>query len=175
MSSSYQLQLPGLPAAAQRANKRRLNAQRSVEAADFFTIGYSGHSTASFRDTLAQAGVRTLVDIRHRAFSQYKPEFNTKSLEASLCEADIDYVHLPNLGVPRDVRAMAVGRSTRRGIWAWYDTWVVERFATRNLDWFFNAGEHPLALMCVELDPTSCHRHRLAIALERQGLRFFDL
>ena len=33
----------------------------------------------------------------------------------------------------------------------------------------------PLALMCVELDPHECHRHRLCLALERAGYRSFDL
>jgi hypothetical protein len=29
--------------------------------------------------------------------------------------------------------------------------------------------------MCVEIDPHECHRHRLSAALERKGLRGFDL
>jgi hypothetical protein len=33
----------------------------------------------------------------------------------------------------------------------------------------------PVAMMCMECDPTECHRHRIFIALEEQGLRGFDL
>ena len=39
----------------------------------------------------------------------------------------------------------------------------------------FGVADHPVAFMCVELDPTACHRHRLSLALEEQGLRGFDL
>ena len=44
-----------------------------------------------------------------------------------------------------------------------------------NLHHFLNSVDHPAALMCVETDPTECHRHRLCIALEGLGLRGFDL
>jgi hypothetical protein len=30
-------------------------------------------------------------------------------------------------------------------------------------------------MMCMEADPVECHRHRLFLALEKQGLRGFDL
>jgi hypothetical protein len=35
--------------------------------------------------------------------------------------------------------------------------------------------DHPVAMMCVECDPTECHRHRIFMALENQGLRGFDI
>jgi uncharacterized protein (DUF488 family) len=171
---AYQLALPELTLAQQRASKQRWNAARSVEDADFFTVGYSGHDIISFTARLREAGVRTLLDIRFHAASLYKPEFNASRLAAHLRKRGIEYQHLPELGVPRDIRSRAIGRTTRRRIWNWYDQWVVDD-AVRNLHWFFNTGDHPVALMCVELDPRSCHRHRLAIALSNAGLRYFDL
>jgi hypothetical protein len=40
---------------------------------------------------------------------------------------------------------------------------------------FMNGFEHPVALMCTEIDPHECHRHRLSLALEGMGLNGFDL
>ena len=77
-------------------------------------------------------------------------------------------------GVPRDVRAKAIDSGTRETIWDWYDECVVGKCFHGNLHRFLNL-EHPVAMMCVECDPTECHRHRLFLALERQGLRGFDL
>jgi len=175
MPRANQLSLPELSVSAQKASKAKWNGRRQPDEADFFTIGYSGHSFDSFLSRLHDVGVRTVVDIRFHAVSLYKPDFNARVLEQRLAVHDIDYLHLPNLGVPRDIRARAVGKATRRSIWAWYEDYVVKRYAEQNLHWFFNAGEHPVAFLCVELDPLSCHRHVLAEALARQGLEYFDL
>ena len=85
------------------------------------------------------------------------------------------YFHAGHLGVPRTVRALAVGQNGREIIWDWYDKNVASPIMGHNLHWFFNAVDHPIALMCTELDPTACHRHRLSLALERWQLKGFDL
>lgn len=148
---------------------------RSVTEADFFTLGYSGRKTSEMLDALVSNGVRTLVDVRQNPVSMYRPELSKKNLRQKLSEIDIQYVHLPELGVPRDVRGKAVETGSRDVIWDWYDTNVIPEFAGNNLHIFLNAFEHPVALMCTELDPHECHRHRLSLALEGLGMRGFDL
>jgi Protein of unknown function, DUF488 len=91
-----------------------------------------------------------------------------------LAREGIEYLHIPQWGVPRVVRAQAIEAGSREPIWEWYDANVVEPFFARNLHRFLNM-EHPLAMMCMEADPVECHRHRLFLALEKQGLRGFDL
>lgn len=122
-----------------------------------------------------QNGVRTLVDIRQNAVSMYRPELSKRSLDRLAAARGLSYVHLPELGVPRDVRAKAIATGGRDVIWEWYDAHVIPRYLGRNLHWFLNSIEHPAALMCVEIDPHECHRHRLSIALEDLGLRGYDL
>ena len=63
------------------------------------------------------------------------------------------YLHCPQCGVPKDVRAKAIATGTRDTIWEWYDEHVVERFFARNLHRFLNL-DHPVAMMCMEADPT---------------------
>jgi uncharacterized protein (DUF488 family) len=84
------------------------------------------------------------------------------------------YAHLPELGVPRDIRAKAIETGSLNVIWHWYDANVLTRYL-RHLDRFLNGLEHPVALMCVEVDPRECHRHRLFLALEDLGLRGFEI
>jgi uncharacterized protein (DUF488 family) len=105
----------------------------------------------------------------------YRPELSKANLKRSVEEHGLNYVHLPDLGVPRDIRAKAIDTGTRDVIWDWYDQFVVPPHLGRNLHWFFNGIEHPVAFMCVEISPRECHRHRLSIALEAKGLRGFDL
>jgi uncharacterized protein (DUF488 family) len=159
----------------QIANRDAWNDSLSIDAADFYTVGYSGRTMTEFIKALKSGGIVTLIDIRHTPVSMYKPEFSKRNLERHLARHSIEYLHLPALGVPRDIRARAVNQSTRDLIWQWYDEHVVPTVASRNLHWFFNSADHPVAFMCTEIDPTACHRHRLALALGEHGLKFFDL
>jgi uncharacterized protein (DUF488 family) len=169
-----ELKLPTDPIAVQTSNKCEWNAIRSIDAADFYTVGYAGRTINDFIAVLQSAGVSTVIDVRQFAVSMYKPDFSKRNLQASLRSVEIDYLHIPEWGVPREVRSLAQGEPGRERIWAWYDSNVADDFR-RNLHRFFNAAEHPVALLCVELDPTACHRHRLALALEQSGLCGYDL
>src|SRR5204862_669531 len=97
------------------------------------------------------------------------------NLRRSVEEHGMLYAHFPELGVPRDIRAKAIDAGTRDVIWEWYDHNVVHPYLGRNLHQFLNGLEHPVAMMCVEIDPHECHRHRLFLALEEMGLNGFDL
>ncbi len=169
------LSLPQPSKAIQVSNKKHWNSSRRMEDADFFTVGYIGKSIDELVVDLKAAGVKTLVDIRFNPVSQYKPEFSKGNLQTRLANEGIAYLHRSDWGVPREIREDAVDASDRQGIWEWYEGEVIRRYFNRNLDVFFNWADHPVALMCMELDPTNCHRHLVCQALERHGLRGYDL
>ena len=175
MPQAHRLKLPSASARVQAENKVQWNGSRSVDDADFFTFGYTGRKLGALLDVLEAAGVRTLVDIRQYPVSMYRPELSKANLKRIVEERGIAYLHLPDLGVPRDIRAKAIEAGTRDVIWAWYDEHVVEPYVGRNLHYFLNGAEHPVALMCVEIDPAECHRHRLFRRLEAHGLKGYDL
>lgn len=172
---SSQLRLPTASFAVQSANREEWNRSRTMEDADFFTIGYSKRDSIEVIRLLRMAGVATVVDIRHSAVSMFKPEFSKRNLSEWLNSFGIAYIHVPELGVPRDVRARSIHSIDRSELWIWYDEHVSTEFAGVNLHRFFNFADHPVAFMCLETDPCSCHRHRLQIALESHGLRGYDL
>ena len=169
------LTLPSAPKGVQLRRRACWNDSRSPTDADFFTFGYSGRSTEEILAALVQAGVSTVVDIRHTPLSMYKPDFSKRNLKRIVESHGLSYLHLRWLGVPREIRARAAKTSDLTVIWDWYDSEVVATFLGRNLHRFFNFADHPVALMCVEIDPESCHRHRLFQALEDRGLHGFDL
>jgi uncharacterized protein (DUF488 family) len=173
MPQANRLNLPSAPVQQQLANKTAWNDTRSAEGADFFTIGYTGRKIEEIIALLKEHGVQTLVDIRQNPVSMYRPELSKGNLTRILNENDISYAHEPQLGVPRDIRAKAIATGNRKVIWDWYDQNVVASYL--NLHMFFNGFEHPVALMCTEIDPHECHRHRLSLALEGMGLNGFDL
>lgn len=170
-----ELRLPSEPMRLQRSNKETWNDGRSIDRADFFTIGYTGRTLEDLISVMKTAGVASLVDIRHNPVSMYRPELSKGNLQRAVEASGIHYYHVRGLGVPRGIRVLAVDGDSRDVIWDWYDANVIPAFAGRNLHWFFNAIEHPAALMCAEFDPTACHRHRLSVALEGHGLMGFEL
>jgi uncharacterized protein (DUF488 family) len=168
------LQLPADTALAQSRNRALWNDGRTAEEADFYTFGYSGRSTDEIFEAIEQAGVSTVLDVRFTPLSMYKPDFSKTNLRDILATRGLGYLHLPDLGVPRDIRAKAISSGDRAVIWEWYDQEIVPRFLG-NLHRFFNIADHPVALMCVEIDPRACHRHRLFQGLEDLGLYGYDL
>lgn len=175
MPQAHRLNLPTVPVKQQLENKTVWNDARSVEHADFFSIGYTGRKMDEILSALKTGAVRTLVDIRQNPVSMYRPELSKSNLARLLDQNGINYVHFPQLGVPRDIRAKAIETGKRDVIWEWYDQHVINAFIGKNLHFFFNGFEHPVALMCTEIDPQECHRHRLCLALEQMGMRSFDL
>jgi uncharacterized protein (DUF488 family) len=173
MPQGNRLNLPSAPVKRQIANKAEWNESRSPREADFFTLGYSGRKTAEILELLKRHCVRTLVDIRQNAVSMYRPELSKNNLAQLLDENGICYSHAPELGVPRDIRAKAMKTGTRDIIWTWYDENVVASVFNRHS--FLNGFAQPVALMCTEIDPHECHRHRLSLAIEGVGLNGFDL
>ena len=151
------------------------NEARSAADADFFTVGYTGRSLQEILDAIVTAGATSLIDIRHMPVSMYRPELSKQNLQQAVEERGLAYFHARDLGVPREIRAMAADSGTRDTIWTWYDENVVTPKIGKNLHWFWNFFEHPVALMCVEIDPQECHRHRLSLALEKRGMRGFDI
>ena len=169
------LRLPESPEPVQRHNKEIWNLKHLPVEADFYTIGYAGRDIEQFVALLQGVGVSTLVDIRHTPVSQYKPDFSRENLKSSLSQNGIEYIHKAEWGVPHEIRSHSVGEDTRDAIWDWYDSNVVPSISNGAFAEFREYAKPPLAFMCVETDPTACHRHRLFLALEETGLRGFDL
>jgi uncharacterized protein (DUF488 family) len=175
MPQKNRLNLPSAAPKKQLENRLLWNEGRDPQAADFFTLGYTGRPLGELLDALVANGIRTLIDIRANPVSMYRPEVSKSNLARAVEGKGIAYLHTPDLGVPRDIRARAIQTGSRDAIWEWYDEYVVQEYVSRNLHTFLNMAEYPVALMCVEIDPGECHRHRLFQALEEKGLMGFEL
>jgi ParB-like chromosome segregation protein Spo0J len=165
------VELPQESIDVQFFNKTMWNLER-VGDFDFYTIGYEKKTIDQFLMLLKAKKIRTLVDARKNPVSQYKPEFSKENLEETLNKSGIKYIHYPKLGVPSQIRR----KLGETGDYAWffkqYDENVIPKL-DEEVD--LDTLNYPIAIMCVELDPTKCHRHRIALALEERGLRGIDL
>jgi uncharacterized protein (DUF488 family) len=141
--------------------------------ASVWTIGYEGIDAEGFISRLRGAGVSRLVDVRRVAWS-HKRGFKKDQLQEEMGKAGIEYVHMPQLGTPKDVQAKYKAGGSREEFLVAYlqhlegEAWAVSGLAEM-------ARERPTALMCFEADPANCHRSALADELGKHGLRRVDL
>lgn len=164
------IELPQESVDVQIFNKSMWNLER-VGSFDFYTIGYEKKTIEQFIELLKAAKIQTLVDARKNPVSQYKPDFNKEKLEETLRQHSIKYVHHPELGVPSELRRKLGETGDYDWFFKQYDKNVIPKLDEIDLQ----SLSYPIAIMCVELDPTKCHRHRIALAFEEKGLRGYDL
>lgn len=143
--------------AAARPKKRR----KSV----FFTIGYEGQSVESYLNQLLESDIRLLVDVRKNPLSR-KYGFSKGAL-SSLCEAlGIAYLHLPNLGIPGELRRNLQTQDDYDQLFTHYEQEVLQE-NTKSIEHLIELllEYKRLAITCFEREHVQCHRDRVAKAV----------
>lgn len=152
-------------------NKTMWNLKRSTKY-DIYTIGYEKRSINQYIELLKVASIKTLIDARKNPISQYKPDFNRDNLKKILQNNNIKYIHLPELGVPTEIRKQLTINSNYEWFFNWYDDNVIPILNNKAPEL---EKMVPIAFMCTEFDPTKCHRHRIALWFEKRGQKTLDL
>lgn len=132
-----------------------------------FTIGHSNHPIGAFLALLERHRTAAVVDVRSVPYSRRYPQFNRRTLEASLGKHGIRYFFLgaelgartPDPSCYDDEGKVLFSRLATTGAFL--------RGIARVLE---EAAHSRLALLCAERDPANCHRTILvAPALRNRG------
>ena len=153
------------------------------------TIGVYGFTAERFLASLHAAGVGQVLDVRQRRGvrgAEYAWA-NSKRLQASLADAEIDYEHLPQLAPTTELRRLQYAEDTRRGegkrsrtslapeYVRRYTEEILDPVGVEDLARSLEPGP-PAALLCVERDPEACHRSLIAARLAADhGFEVIDL
>jgi len=129
------------------------------------TIGYEAATVRTFLAALTEHGIELLVDVRAVASSR-RPGFAKSALAANLRGAGIEYLHLRGLGTPAEGRAAArAGRHAEmRKIFEDHLATAGAQAELETLAEIVRSGRR-VCLLCLEADPTHCHRSLVATAL----------
>ncbi|HYD53835.1 MAG TPA: DUF488 domain-containing protein [Gemmatimonadaceae bacterium] len=129
------------------------------------TVGYEAATIAAVVESLREAGVDLLVDVRAVASSR-RPGFAKTKLAANLEAAGIEYRHVRVLGTPADGRAAArAGRHAEmQRIFGEHLATLDAQSALHDVAEWIGDGRR-LCLLCFEADPAHCHRALVAAAL----------
>ena len=125
------------------------------------TIGYQGCVIEDVVETLKQARVELLIDVRAVAASR-KPGFSKRQLAAGLDAAGIGYVHLRDLGTPKAGReAVRAGHPERMvPIFRAHMETPAARIALADARQLTVTKR--CCLLCFERDHRQCHRRLVA-------------
>jgi uncharacterized protein (DUF488 family) len=139
-----------------------------------YTIGHSTRSHEQFVALLREHGVTRLADVRRYPGSRRYPHFSGESLQRTLPEQGIEYVHFDELGGRRKPLANSPNAA-----------WENEQFrgyADHMGTDAFRAGierllrsERDTAVMCAEAVPWRCHRNLLSDDLVRRGIEVLHI
>ena len=114
--------------------------------------------------------MKVLADVRRLPSSRRHPHFAGPALAASLDEAGIEYVHLPELGGLREARPDSPHTAFREPMFrAYADHMRSDEFAAGVARLLALGERATTAAMCAEADPAHCHRSLLADALLVRG------
>jgi len=146
-----------------------------VTAARLLTIGYEGRSAQQLLDDLAHAGATVVVDVRQTPASRMAG-MSKRRLSDALVAAGISYVHMPELGNPRENReALRIGGPAARARYLDRLYTPEGEAAVRRVIDLASAGT--AVLLCLEREPDNCHRRIVADEARRiqPGLEVVDL
>lgn len=160
---------PGRIAVGQDEHVRRL------EPATLVSLGYEGRTAGELIAQLVESDVSVLVDVRLTPLSR-KPGLSKKRLAQALEEQGIRYVHLPQLGNPKDNRdsfraGQQDSRLRFRQLLGTEDGQQALNHVAELLD------DGVVALLCFERDHATCHRDIVTEELvkDRPGLSLVHL
>jgi uncharacterized protein (DUF488 family) len=158
---------------AQRVASRR--AKRPTGAIAVSTLGYEGLSLDAFLNLLLRGGIRRLIDVRANPVSR-RFGFHKSTLARHCGHLDIEYVHVPELGIASDERADIQDDDDRDRLFSHYSQTTLVRGTNAVARVAERMSDVPSALLCQEADPRRCHRSHLAAAVvKRTKLQLADL
>lgn len=136
-------------------------AKPTESAPGLFTLGYEGLSIDRYLDVLISHSIIALVDVRKNPVSR-KFGFSKNRLEKAVENVSISYIHIPELGVPSDMRHALSSREDYTRLFTTYSTKILpaNQDALELLHSIVKSKTR-VALTCFEEEPTCCHRSQI--------------
>ncbi len=158
------------------SEKRQITAQkeklRKINQS-LFTIGYEGVSLEHYLKKLIINDVNLLCDVRKNPVSM-KNGFSKNQLKNACAKLNIDYIHIPDLGIVSSKRKELKTISDYKILFDDYEKNILEN-SKSNLEELKTliAKYNRIALTCFEATSCMCHRGRITDFLQKD--KTFDI
>lgn len=140
---------------------------------EVFTVGYQGRSLSDILHIIQVYGIEDVLDVREHARS-IKPGFSADELHRAFRGIGVEYVHLPQLGCTQESRHALWGGTRPDAFLDEYRHLLSQR-PEAVIDLLDRVRSAKTLLLCLERDPTRCHRAVLEELLRAQGITVRNL
>lgn len=123
-----------------------------------FTIGYEGITLEEYINKLIKNNIKLVIDVRKNAVSM-KYGFSKYTLKKWLNNINIEYEHIPELGIESEKREELKNQKDYDELFNDYkNTTLINNF--KHVEYIFNKflKHKRIALTCFEALPIQCHR-----------------
>jgi uncharacterized protein (DUF488 family) len=143
---------------------------------EIWTIGHSTHTLDVFITMLKSFRIEVLIDIRSFPGSRKFPHFNKETLEITLPQNNLEYIHIENLGGRRKVNPNSKNISWRHPAFRGYaDFMETEVFKEGIKELEQTASKRRTAYMCSEAVWWRCHRSMVSDYLKVRGWKVIHI
>ncbi len=133
-----------------------------------FTVGYEGRSIESFLSTLETYSIDCILDVRELPLSR-KRGFSKTALKDRLAQHRIRYIHLKELGSPRELRKQLKATGNYERFFCLIDQHLSGAEDAIETAYRY-VSQQNCCILCFEKLPTYCHRSIVAKKIkERDG------
>ena len=133
----------------------------NTDGVKLFSIGFTKKSAEYFFESLCNAGVKRIIDVRLNNVSQLAGFSKMNDLRYFLKQiADIDYVHMPELA---PTKGILDAYKKQKGSWEDYERKFLDLMRQRRIeDTLSRDVLNESCLLCSEDKPHHCHRRLVA-------------
>ena len=140
-----------------------------------YTAGYEGKSVDAFFNDLLSHSIDALIDVRANPSSR-KYGFSKRRLSQLCDRLELEYRHIPSLGVPSSARVGLGGHASYQRLLSRYEQSMLPQHSAEVKELGCFMRQKPSVLVCMEKDVQCCHRSRLAKAVaDSTGLEVIHL
>ena len=141
-----------------------------------WTVGHSTRAIAEFLELLSSYRIEALVDVRSFPGSRRYPHFNRENLSGSLTAADVEYIHMPELGGRRKAKPDSLNMTWRNESFRGYADYMESAEFCKGIERLVEtAKEKRVAIMCSEAVWWRCHRSLIADYLKANGVKVLHI
>ena len=141
-----------------------------------WTIGHSTRTPEAFIAVLKHYGIEAVADVRRFPGSKRWPQFMSANLEAALCEHEIAYEWIEQLGGRRRAPSGPSPSAWRNASFRGYAEHLqTDEFAAGLQRLLRLAAERRTAMMCAEVLWWRCHRAMVSDVLMLRGIEVLHI
>ena len=138
-----------------------------------FSLGYEKRTIEEMIALLKDNKIQLVVDIREKAISR-KKGFSKNTLKDTLQKEGIDYLHIPQLGSPSDIRKELKKNWDYQTFFEKYERHILK--FEKHIDKIKElAISKNTAILCFERKSNACHRSIVTKILQNQNCNIIDL